>query len=319
MRALRRRLLAGARRRARVPAGVRRGADGLGPAGGADPARSTAGSGSGSPTRASCSRRSTARAASAAACHAQMYTMGALLRHGSEAQKREYLPRIASGELRLQAFSVTEAEAGSDTTSIATTARRDGDEYVVDGHKNWTSRIAQSDLLLLLARTAERDEHARSAGLSLFLVDLREVRAESIEVTQVRTMFNYATNEVRYRGLRIPAASPDRRGGRGLPLRDRRLERRAHPARRGGDRRRLLVHRPGQRLRRPARGVRPPDRRQPGRAVPDRPRLHAGPRRRPDALRGGAALRRRRALRRRGQHGQAAELGGELGRRRCVS
>jgi acyl-CoA dehydrogenase len=144
---------------------------------------------------------------SAAACHAQMYTMGALLRHGSEAQKREYLPRIASGELRLQAFSVTEAEAGSDTTSIATTARRDGDEYVVDGHKNWTSRIAQSDLLLLLARTAERDEHARSAGLSLFLVDLREVRAESIEVTQVRTMFNYATNEVRYRGLRIPAAA----------------------------------------------------------------------------------------------------------------
>jgi len=142
-----------------------------------------------------------------AACHAQMYTMGALLRHGSEAQKREYLPRIASGELRLQAFSVTEAEAGSDTTSIATTARRDGDEYVVDGHKNWTSRIAQSDLLLLLARTAERDERARSAGLSLFLVDLREVRAESIEVTQVRTMFNYATNEVRYRGLRIPAAA----------------------------------------------------------------------------------------------------------------
>ena len=144
---------------------------------------------------------------SAAACHAQMYTMGALLRHGSEAQKREYLPRIASGDLRLQAFSVTEAEAGSDTTSIATTARRDGGEYVVDGHKNWTSRIAQSDLLLLLARTAERDEHARSAGLSLFLVDLREVRAESIEVTQVRTMFNYATNEVRYRGLRIPAAA----------------------------------------------------------------------------------------------------------------
>ena len=142
-----------------------------------------------------------------AACHAQMYTMGAVLRHGSEQQKQAYLPAIASGELRLQAFSVTEAEAGSDTTSIATTARRDGDEYVVDGHKNWTSRIAQSDLLLLLARTAERDEHARASGLSLFLVDLREVRAESIEVTQVRTMFNYATNEVRYRGLRIPAAS----------------------------------------------------------------------------------------------------------------
>ena len=142
-----------------------------------------------------------------AACHAQMYTMGALLRHGSEAQKREYLPRIASGELRLQAFSVTEAEAGSDTTRIATPARRAGDEYVVAGHKTWPRRFAPSDLLLLLARTSERDEHARSAGLSLFLVDLREVRAGAIEVTPVRTMFNYATNEVRYRGLRIPAAA----------------------------------------------------------------------------------------------------------------
>jgi acyl-CoA dehydrogenase len=146
-----------------------------------------------------------------AACHAQMYTMGALLRHGNAAQKRSYLPGIASGEIRLQAFSITEEQAGSDTTNIATSARRDGDEYVIDGHKNWTSRLEQSDLLLLLARTASRAEHAtRTEGLSLFLVDLRDVRRrqpDALEVTPVRTMFNYATNEVRYRQLRIPTAS----------------------------------------------------------------------------------------------------------------
>jgi acyl-CoA dehydrogenase len=146
-----------------------------------------------------------------AACHAQMYTMGAVLRHGSEQQKRSYLPEIAKGAARLQAFSITEKEAGSDTTSITTTARRDGDSYVIDGHKNWTSRILQSDLLLLLARTTPRAEQAtRTQGLSLFLVDLREVRAhqpEAMKVVPVRTMFNYATNEVYYQGLRVPASS----------------------------------------------------------------------------------------------------------------
>jgi acyl-CoA dehydrogenase len=140
-----------------------------------------------------------------AACHAQMYTMGALLRHGSEKQKRAYLPRIAAGELRLQAFSITEDEAGSDTSSIATTARRDGDEYVIDGHKNWTSRILESDLLLLLARTGTPEERAK--GLSLLLIDLRDVAPDALEIAPVRTMFNYATNEVRYRGLRVPASS----------------------------------------------------------------------------------------------------------------
>ncbi len=146
-----------------------------------------------------------------AACHAQMYTMGAVLRHGSEQQKRTYLPEIAKGIARLQAFSITEKEAGSDTTSITTTARRDGDSYVIDGHKNWTSRVLQSDLLLLLARTAPRTEQAtRTHGLSLFLIDLREVRAhqpEAMRVLPVRTMFNYATNEVHYKGLRVPASS----------------------------------------------------------------------------------------------------------------
>jgi acyl-CoA dehydrogenase len=146
-----------------------------------------------------------------AACHAQMYTMGAVLRHGSDRQKRAYLPEIAKGTLRLQAFSVTEKDAGSDTSSITTTAVRDGEDYVIDGHKNWTSRIEQSDLLLLLARTSTRVQDAtRTSGLSLFLVDLREVRInqpDALRVVPVRTMFNYATNQVHYEGLRIPASS----------------------------------------------------------------------------------------------------------------
>jgi acyl-CoA dehydrogenase len=144
-----------------------------------------------------------------AACHAQMYTMGALLRHGSQALKDAYLPHIARGELRLQAFSVTEAAAGSDTTAIATTATRDGDDYVITGHKNWTSRIAESDLALVLARTGHEDAD-RTRGLTLFLVDLRQVRAEqpeTLEVVPVRTMFNYATNQVFYRGMRVPVDS----------------------------------------------------------------------------------------------------------------
>jgi acyl-CoA dehydrogenase len=142
-----------------------------------------------------------------AACHAQMYTMGALLRHGSDALKKTYLPLIAKGELRLQAFSITESAAGSDTTAIATTATRDGDDFVITGHKNWTSRISESDLALVLARTSERGAD-RTRGLTLFLVDLRRVRTEqpeSLEVVPVRTMFNYATNQVSYRGVRVAA------------------------------------------------------------------------------------------------------------------
>jgi acyl-CoA dehydrogenase len=142
-----------------------------------------------------------------AACHAQMYTMGALLRHGRDGLKDTYLPLIAKGELRLQAFSITEAAAGSDTTAIATTAIRDGDDYVITGHKNWTSRILESDLALVLARTSEKAAD-KTRGLTLFLVDLRQVRAEqpaTLEVVPVRTMFNYATNQVFYKGMRVPA------------------------------------------------------------------------------------------------------------------
>ncbi|MET8786857.1 acyl-CoA dehydrogenase family protein [Streptomyces sp. NPDC049097] len=156
-----------------------------------------------------------------AACHAQMYTMGALLRHGSLAQKHRYLPEIASGRLRLQAFSITEPEAGSNTPQIRTAAVRDGDEYVVTGHKNWTSRIAQSDLLMLLARTEPLpdDPAERTKGISLFLVDLRRIRAEQPEtlvVEPVRTMFNYATNQVWYKEMRIPADSLIGEEGKGF-------------------------------------------------------------------------------------------------------
>jgi acyl-CoA dehydrogenase len=142
-----------------------------------------------------------------AACHAQMYVMGALVRHGSEAHKARWLPPVARGELRFQAFSVTEAEAGSETTAIATTAVRDGDGWVVNGHKNWTSRVEHSDLLLLLARTTPREALTdRTGGLSLFLVDLRAAREQrGIEVRPVRTMFNYETYQVTYRDLRLPA------------------------------------------------------------------------------------------------------------------
>lgn len=144
-----------------------------------------------------------------AACHAQMYTMGALLRHGNEAQKDAYLPEIAAGRLRLQAFSITEEKAGSDTTSIETAAVRDGDDFVITGHKNWTSRILDTDLAFVLARTSEKGQD-KTHGLTLFLVDLRQVRAEqpeTLEVVPVRTMFNYATNQVFYKGMRVPASA----------------------------------------------------------------------------------------------------------------
>ena len=142
-----------------------------------------------------------------AACHSQMYTMGALLRHGSEQLKDTCLPLIAKGELRLQAFSITEPDAGSDTTSIATTATRDGHDFVITGHKNWTSRILESDLALVLARTSDKAAD-KTRGLTLFLVDLRQVRAEqpdALEVVPVRTMFNHATNQVFDKDMRVPA------------------------------------------------------------------------------------------------------------------
>ena len=144
----------------------------------------------------------------AAACHAQMYTMGTLLRHGSDKQKSTYLPKIATGELRLQAFGVTEPATGSDTTQLKTRAERDGDEYVVNGQKVWTSRVLQSDLMLLLARTTPADQVAkRSLGLSTFLVDLRAARGNGLEIRPIDAMINHSTTEVFFDDLRIPASS----------------------------------------------------------------------------------------------------------------
>ena len=140
------------------------------------------------------------------ACHAQMYMMGALLRHGSQAQKARYLPAIASGELRLQAFGVTEPTSGTDTSALKTTARRDGDHYVVNGQKIWTSRAEHSDLMLLLARTSPQEEGAkRTAGLSLFLLDMREAGQAGLTIRPIRTMMNHATTEVFFENVRVPA------------------------------------------------------------------------------------------------------------------
>jgi len=142
----------------------------------------------------------------AGACHAQMYTMGTLLRHGSEAQKREFLPRIASGELRLQAFAVTEPNAGSDTTRISTRAESSGEGYVVNGQKIWTSRAEHSDLMVLLARTTPLEHvQERTAGLSVFLVDMRGRAETQLTIRPIRTMMNHATTEVFFENLELPS------------------------------------------------------------------------------------------------------------------
>jgi alkylation response protein AidB-like acyl-CoA dehydrogenase len=142
-----------------------------------------------------------------AGCHAQMYTMGTVLRHGSAEQKARYLPGIASGEIRLQAFGVTEPTSGTDTLSLRTTAVRDGnDSYVVNGQKIWTSRAEHSDLMLLLARTTPREQvKKRTGGLSVFLVDMREVKGKGLTIRPIRTMMNHATTEVFFENMRVPA------------------------------------------------------------------------------------------------------------------
>ena len=153
----------------------------------------------------------------AAALHAQMYTMGTVLRHGSAAQKARFLPGIAAGTLRLQAFGVTEPTAGTDTTSIRTTAERRGDVYVVNGQKIWTSRAEHSDLMLLLARTTPQEQtKKKSDGLSVFLVDMREAVGRGMEVRPIRAMINHATTEVFFDNLEIPAENLLGQEGRGF-------------------------------------------------------------------------------------------------------
>ncbi|WP_298955237.1 acyl-CoA dehydrogenase family protein [uncultured Methylobacterium sp.] len=151
------------------------------------------------------------------ACHAQMYTMGTVLRHGSPEQKSRYLPAIAEGRLRLQAFGVTEPTSGTDTSALKTTARRDGDHFVVNGQKIWTSRAEHSDLMLLLARTTPlTDGMKRTDGLSVLLVDMREALGNGLTIRPIRTMMNHATTEVFFDDLRVPAENLVGEEGRGF-------------------------------------------------------------------------------------------------------
>ncbi len=151
------------------------------------------------------------------ACHAQMYTMGTILNHGNAAQKAEYLPKIASGELRLQAFGVTEPDAGTDTTRITTFARRQGDKYVVSGQKLWISRAEHSDLMVLLCRTTPRDQAAKpSDGMSVLLIDMRQAVGNGLTIRPVRTMLNHATTELFFEDLEVPAANLIGEEGKGF-------------------------------------------------------------------------------------------------------
>ena len=153
----------------------------------------------------------------AGACHGQMYNMGTLLRHGSEAQKRKYLPAIAAGELRLQSMGVTEPTAGTDTTSIATTAKRHGDRYQVNGQKVWISRVQHSDLMILLVRTTPASQVAKkSEGLSIFLVDLRQAVGHGLTVRPIANMVNHETNELFFENLEIPAENLIGEEGKGF-------------------------------------------------------------------------------------------------------
>ena len=153
----------------------------------------------------------------AGACHAQMYTMGTVLRHGSDEQKQRYLPGIADGSLRLQAFGVTEPTSGTDTTALRTTAKLEGSHYVVNGQKIWTSRAEHSDLMLLLCRTTPRDQvQKKTDGLSVLLVDMREALGDSLTIRPIRTMMNHATTEVFFDNMKVPAANLIGEEGKGF-------------------------------------------------------------------------------------------------------
>jgi acyl-CoA dehydrogenase len=220
------------------------------------------------------------------ACHGQMYNMNTLVRHGSEEQRRKYLPKIAAGELRLQAMAVTEPTTGTDTTRIRTTAVRKGDRYVVNGQKVWISRVQHSDLMILLARTTPLDEvRKKSEGMSIFLVDIKDAMGSGMTVRPIPNMVNHETNELFFDNLEIPAENLIGEEGQGFKyiLTGLNAERVLIAAECIG---RLLVHRPRDRVRQRARRVRPPDRAEPGRPVPHRGELHRGRGGQPDALRG---------------------------------
>ncbi|MBR0671463.1 acyl-CoA dehydrogenase family protein [Neoroseomonas soli] len=153
----------------------------------------------------------------AAACHAQMYTMGTVLKHGNEDQKRKYLPKIATGDLRLQAFGVTEPTSGTDTTALRTFAKKEGDKYVVNGQKIWTSRAEHSDLMLLLARTTPRDQvKKKTDGLSTFLVDMKAALGHGLTIRPIRTMMNHNSCEVFFDNMEVPAENLVGQEGKGF-------------------------------------------------------------------------------------------------------
>src|SRR6202008_4302345 len=154
----------------------------------------------------------------AGACHAQMYTMGTVLRDGSQEQKATWLPQIAGGKLRLQAFGVTEPTSGTDTSSLKTTAKREGnDSYIVNGQKIWTSRAEHSDLMILLARTTPKDQvQKRTDGLSVFVVDMREAKGSGLEIRPIRTMMNHSTTEVFFTDMPVPAENLIGEEGKGF-------------------------------------------------------------------------------------------------------
>jgi alkylation response protein AidB-like acyl-CoA dehydrogenase len=175
--------------------------------------------GSGLPLSAAAAILETIQASgcNGSACHAQVYMMGTILRHGGARMKQAYLPQIASGALRLQAFGVTEPGSGTDTTALRTTARRDGDDFVVNGQKIWTSRAEHSDLMLLLARTTPRDEvRKKTEGLSTLLVDMREAVGRGLTIRPIRTMMNHNTCEVFFDNLRVPAENLVGEEGKGF-------------------------------------------------------------------------------------------------------
>ena len=227
-----------------------------------------------------------------AACHAQMYTMGTVLRHGSAAQKARWLPQIAAGKLRLQAFGVTEPTSGSDTLNLRTTAVREGDHYIINGQKIWTSRAEHSDLLLLIARTTPREQaKTRTGGLSVFLVDMRLAQGSTgISINPIRTMMNHATTELFFDDLRVPAENLIGEEGQGFRyiLSGMNAERILIAAECIGDAKWFIAK--ADRLCQGAHRVRPPDRAEPGRAVPDRAGLCPDARGRADGARGGVAL-----------------------------
>ncbi len=195
----------------------------------------------------------------AAACHAQMYTMGTVLRHGNADQKRKYLPGIADGSLRLQAFGVTEPTSGTDTLALKTTARREGDRYVVNGQKIWTSRAEHSDLMVLLARTTPREEvKSRTDGLSVFLIDMRDHLGRGLTIRPIRTMMNHATTEIFFDNMEIPADSLIGEEGKGFRYILSGMNSETHPHCRRVHRRCEMVHRQSRRLCQGTRRVRHP-------------------------------------------------------------